>query len=106
MNTNAANLVSKYRSSLNVLCLVTVARSGSKFFHSLLDHHPNVICFPRKLQFSAFWNSVSSRKDDLASIVDTFFDIYDHCFPVSVGTNLRALNVLPNLAPKGMRLFL
>ena len=100
MSTNVANLVSKYHSSLNVLCLVTVARSGSKFFHSLLDHHPNVICFPRKLQFSAFWNSVSSRKDDLASIVDTFIDRYDHFFSGECWYKFTRLERTTELGPK------
>tara|TARA_B100001123_G_scaffold443082_1_gene588175 strand:- start:1249 stop:2589 length:1341 start_codon:yes stop_codon:yes gene_type:complete len=100
VNAHVANLISKYRSSLNVLCLVTVARSGSKFFHSLLDDHPNVICFPRKLQFSAFWNSVSYRQDDLASIVDTFIDRYDHFFSGECWYKFTRLERTTELGPK------
>jgi len=97
---NNLNLISKYRSTVNILCLVTVARSGSKFFHSLVDHHPNVVCFPRKLQFNAFWNSVSARKDNLASIIDTFIDRYDHFFSGECWHKFTRLERTTELGPE------
>ena len=65
---------------VNILCLMTVARSGSKFFHSLVDGHPQVICFPRKFHLCSFWHRVSSEKDNPVAIIEVFIDMYSHFF--------------------------
>jgi len=61
--------------NFKVLCLMTVCRAGSKLFHSLLDNHPQVICFPRTLQFENFWRGVAHRKDEPEYIVDRFIEL-------------------------------
>ena len=80
MTKDTVDFTAKYSSSLKVLCLLTVTRAGSKFIHSLLDDHPNIVCFPRKFNFGLFWLTISSYKDDLARVVDTFLQSYDHFF--------------------------
>lgn len=55
-----------------VLSLMTTTRGGSKFFHSLLDWHPQIICFPRTLQFNRFWQGVAYKSAALEYLVDSF----------------------------------
>jgi len=55
-----------------IVCLMTVARAGSKLFQSLLDGHPQIICFPRTLRFDTFWQSTAHKKADPGYIVDEF----------------------------------
>lgn len=62
-----------------ILCEVGTSRSGSKFFHSLLDGHPQVMCFPRTLQFNSFWESLK-KQGDIQYIVDAFVEKYKRFF--------------------------
>ena len=59
---------------------MTVARSGSKFFHSLMDGHPQVICFPRKLKFCSFWRRVSNNRENPIAMIDIFIEMNPHFF--------------------------
>lgn len=57
-----------------VFCLITCSRSGSNLFHSLLDGHPDVLCFPRPVQFNEFWQGAKGRKEDKDYLVNSFID--------------------------------
>ncbi|MFH1791699.1 MAG: sulfotransferase, partial [Candidatus Omnitrophota bacterium] len=57
---------------MKVLCLLTYGRGGSKLFHSLLDWHPDIMCFPRTLQFNGFWKGIEAGKSDPEFVVDAF----------------------------------
>ena len=63
-----------------IMCVMTYLRGGSKLFHSLLDWHPQVIGFPRTIQFNKFWKNVEHRKNDLEYIVDSFITNYRRFF--------------------------
>jgi len=63
-----------------ILCLMTVARAGSKLFHSLLDNHPQVLCFPRTLKFGSFWRDASSLKHQPELLIDKFIERHAHFF--------------------------
>lgn len=55
-------------------------RAGSKLFHSLLDGHPQIICFPRSFQFNSFWKAMSGKQNDLNFLLDSFIDKYYRFF--------------------------
>ena len=80
MDEDTGDFIDSHCRSLDILCLLTVTRAGSKFFHSLLDDHPNVVCFPRKFNFYSFWRTVSRQNSNLPDIIDTFLHRYDHFF--------------------------
>ena len=56
----------------NILCEMTCGRAGSKFFHSILDWHPQIMSFPRPLCFNTFWKNLGGNKGDLRYVVDSF----------------------------------
>ncbi|MFH1791844.1 MAG: sulfotransferase [Candidatus Omnitrophota bacterium] len=62
-----------------ILCLITLSRSGSNLFHSLLDGHPQVLSFPRYLQFNGFWEGLKD-KSDAAFCVDSFIAAHPKIF--------------------------
>lgn len=99
MNTAADKFFNKPE-NLKVLCLMTVARSGSKFFHSLVDGHPQVICFPRKLKFCSFWQRVSNKKDNPVAIVDAFIERYPHYFSGACWYKINKYERANQLGPK------
>ena len=48
----------KHLSSLNSCTLVTTGRTGSDFFQSLLDSHPEVLTFNGNIiDYYDFWNN-------------------------------------------------
>jgi len=59
---------------------MTHGRAGSKLFHSLLDWHPQIMCFPRTLHFNKFWQCVKNKKDNHAHTVDAFVDMHPRFF--------------------------
>lgn len=63
---------------VRVLCLMAYHRPGSKLFHSLLDWHPQIMCFPRTLHFNKFWNTVKANKDDTEYVVNAFIKMPLH----------------------------
>ena len=64
----------------NVVCLLTSVRGGSKLLHSLMDSHPQVICFPRTFHFNDFWNLFKSYNNSIESIADNFIKEYPRFF--------------------------
>lgn len=66
--------------NVKVLSIMTTMRSGSKLFHSLLDRHPQIVCFPRTLQFDNFWRSVAHKNNDLEYMVDSFIEKHPRFF--------------------------
>lgn len=63
-----------------VFCVLTYGRAGSKLFQSLLDWHPQIMSFPRTLQFQQFWKKVSHKKDNPGFLVDTFIKEHPRFF--------------------------
>lgn len=72
--------IKKIEAAPKVICLVTYLRAGSKLFHSLLDWHPQIISFPRILQFNGYWNKVEGSLKDPEHIVDTFIEMHPRFF--------------------------
>jgi len=63
--------------------LVTTGRTGSDFFQSLLDSHPEVFVFNGWLFFHDFWDFACTLKTDmpdLGDIVDEFIGHHIHKF--------------------------
>jgi len=73
-------LLSKHEKKIKILCLMTVTRAGSKFFHSLLDGHPDIICFPRKFHFAPFWSTIELSSPTADLILDNFIKKYRYYF--------------------------
>ncbi len=76
----ATRLIARYREEMPILCLMTVARAGSKLCHSLFDGHPDILCFPRKLHFGRFWSGLGSGNVTVDAMLDRFFELYPHFF--------------------------
>ena len=65
--------------SLNSCTLVTTGRTGSDFFQSLLDSHPQVLTFNGNLNFHHFWKNsqcVKSGEFDLSDLIHEFIGKY------------------------------
>ena len=60
--------------NIRVVCFMTYLRAGSKLFHSLLDRHPQILCFPRTLRFNNFWQKTAKQSNDIEYIVDFFIN--------------------------------
>ena len=62
-------------SSLQVCTILTTGRTGSDFFQSLLDSHPQVLTFNGHFQFHLFWRNsicVNAGKFTLPDLIDEF----------------------------------
>tara|TARA_R110002072_G_scaffold1989_2_gene16428 strand:- start:148397 stop:149569 length:1173 start_codon:yes stop_codon:yes gene_type:complete len=64
---------------VEVICLLTSVRGGSKLFHSLVESHSQIVCFPRTFRFLEFKRKIKSCKSlDIArlfvSSYPRFFD--------------------------------
>ena len=60
-------------------------RSGSDFFHSLLDNHPNVLTFPGSIicgYFDNFWPK-SNNIDTIEKLIELFVNKYKVFFDIS-----------------------
>ena len=55
-----------------IIYLTTSARGGSKLFHSLLENHPDIICFPRTFRMSIFLKSLNYELDNCELILEKF----------------------------------
>jgi len=66
------------------IALVTTGRTGTDFFQSLLDSHPEILSFNGQLHFHQFWNSsVCARFEgelNAADIADEFIGHHIHKF--------------------------
>lgn len=66
--------------NFRVVYLMTTHRAGSKLFHSFLDGHPQIICFPRVLYFNKFWESVKRYREQPVRVVDLFIKQHPRFF--------------------------
>ncbi|MBU0573952.1 MAG: hypothetical protein KKH83_05705 [Candidatus Margulisbacteria bacterium] len=58
---------------------MTFGRAGSKFFHSLVDWHPQVMNFPRTFNYDDFWGKLPPEAN-IDQIADLFTDRYPRFF--------------------------
>ena len=56
--------------SLQPCTLITTGRTGTDFFQSLLDSHPEVLTFNGHLYFHDFWNNAKCTKMDAIDVSD------------------------------------
>lgn len=88
-----------------VLCLMTCGRAGSKFFHSLLDNHPQIMCFPRTMRFNNFWAS-AHRKDNAEYLVDLFIARHPRFFTGKIWARYAKYDKADQLGVKKNETFL
>jgi len=60
-----------YVRNLPMELLVTTGRTGSDFFHSLLDGHPEIICFHNHVYVAQFWRA-KQCEESLPDLVNEF----------------------------------
>jgi hypothetical protein len=69
--------------------LVTTGRTGTDFFQSLLDSHPEIFVFNGHLYFHSFWQSATCRDDGLPALIDEFTTTYIKAFKSRLDTTER-----------------
>ena len=78
--------------SPKIICLVTSARGGSKLFHSLLENHPDVICFPRTFRMTRFLQAINYELKNSKKISEKFIENYPRFFDGKVWSNFNSLD--------------
>lgn len=68
--------VFNHTEKLPIVALVTTGRTGSDFFHSLLDGHTQILQTPVHLDLHYFWSSTTHKKD-LKSLIRSFIEFND-----------------------------
>ena len=76
----------------DVTCLITSVRGGSKLFHYLLDSHPQIVCFPRTLQFDAFWDLIKDNNKSFETLADIFIEQYPRFFSGEIWKDYNPLD--------------
>jgi len=92
--------------SVNVICLVTSARGGSKLFHSLLDNHPDIICFPRTFHMTRFLRLINYQLTDSEMISEKFVGNYPRFFDGKIWSKFNKLDKADKLGENSDESFL
>jgi len=92
--------------SVNIICLVTSARGGSKLFHSLLENHPDIICFPRTFHMTRFLQLINHQLTDSKMISDKFVENYPRFFDGRIWSKFNKLDKADKLGKNSDESFL
>ena len=75
-----------------IIYLSTSARGGSKLFHSLLENHPNIICFPRTFRMTIFLKSINYELENCEIILKKFIESYPRFFNGKIWGKFNSLD--------------
>jgi hypothetical protein len=75
-----------------IICLATSSRGGSKLFHSLLENHPDIICFPRTFRMTVFLKSINYELDNCGIIAEKFIESYPRFFNGKIWSKFNSLD--------------
>jgi len=70
---------------LRIAIIITGGRTGSDFFQSLTDGHPEILQFPGKFLFDEFWNLINSDNSN-NYISELFCNEYSYFFNSQLNT--------------------
>jgi len=88
-----------------IIYLTTSARGGSKLFHSLLENHPDIICFPRTFRMSIFLKSLNYELDNCELILEKFTESYPRFFNGKIWSKFNSLDKADELGINGNESF-
>ena len=75
---------------MKIVVLIAGGRTGSDFFQSLLDGHPEISQLPGIFDFDSFWSKLKSKKENnLETICKTFTEDYVRFFDSRVNKKER-----------------
>jgi len=78
--------------SPKIIYLLTSARGGSKLFHSLLENHPDVICFPRTFRMTIFLKLINYELENCEVISEKFIEKYPRFFNGKIWSQFNNLD--------------
>ena len=75
-----------------IINLTTSARGGSKLFHSLIENHPDIICFPRTFRMTIFLKSINYELENCEVILEKFTESYPRFFNGKIWKKFNSLD--------------